>query len=100
MTVDYSIPRTGGISAKITLNAATSEPVFVPASNVGLEAVPASGTCRFEQTCSTEAEVEAGTATWFTWSSGDVSGPTSSIVLGAVAVRGVATGNAKLYVRW
>ena len=102
MTIEHFPPRDhqprGNI--KITLSADTSEAVFVPADNVGLEVVPTTGTVRFEQTSATEDDVLAGTATWFQWSTGDVSGPASSIVLGATAVRGVATGDAVLYVRW
>lgn len=98
--VQYIIPPAGGQSVKITVSADTSEAVFVPASNCGIEVVPTSGTARFEQTAATEAEIEAGTAHWFAWSTGDVSGPASSIVLGANAVRCVATGDATFYVRF
>ena len=102
MTIEHFTPRDHlpRASIKITLSAETSEPVFVPADTVGLEVVPSTGNVRFEQTSAAEAEILAGTATWFAWSTGAVTGPASSIVLGATAVRGVATGNAVLYVRW
>lgn len=85
---------------KIILSNETSAPVYVPTANVGLDAVPTTGSARFEQTSATEADILAGVATWFPWSSGDVTAPATSAVLGATAVRGVATGNAVLYVRW
>lgn len=102
MTIEHFTPRDhlprGNI--RITINAETSAPVFVPAGTVGLEVVPTNGTVRFEQTSATEADIESGAATWFAWSTGDVGTPASSIVVGATAVRGVATGEATLYVRW
>ena len=102
MPIEYITPRDHAPrqSAKITLSAATSEAIYVPANNVGLEVVPASGSARFEQTSATEPEIAAGTATWLPWSTGDVTGPASSIVIAATAVRCVATGNATFYVRW
>ena len=102
MTIEHFTPRDHlpRANIRITINSETSDPVFIPATSVGLEVVPLSGVVRFEQTGATESEIEAGTAEWFQWSTGDVAAPASSIVLGATAVRGVATGEAKLYIRW
>lgn len=97
----FNTPATGMPQSviKIEANAETSQPVFVPNGNVGLELKIVSGTARFEQTSADPDSIAQGANVWFPWIDGDVAISTSSLVFGATAVRVVATNSVVAYVR-
>lgn len=96
----YKRPGLGTETVKIVLNNETSDAVAIPPGYVGIEAIVTTGTARVEQTAAPESDIADGSCYWFPWASGTVSAPTSSIVVGASAVRCVATGQTVFYVRF
>ena len=79
-------------NAKITVPAgATSDPVYASGGRV-VTAIPgAGGTMLVEATWSSKADVNARTATWFSWDAGTVSAKANQILQHATAVRFTAT---------
>jgi hypothetical protein len=101
-TIVYESHPRGGQVATITISNETSGWVFVPTDNVGLDLVVTSGSATVQQTAATPADVLAATATAFDWAAGAIATGTksSSLVVGASAVRLTGTGVAKLSVRF
>jgi hypothetical protein len=93
-TVTHSSPVTaapGGVT-KIALTAgSTSSPVYTPDSCVISCTPGGGGTMLAEATWSLPAEVEAGTARWFSWDAGTVSAAANQLLQHATAVRFTAT---------
>ena len=92
----------GGQTVTVTISNDTSAWVLVPASDVGLDLIVASGTAVVQQTAASEAITLAGTAVAFDWSNGTIAAgtPSSSILIGGSAVRLTGTGVATLHVRF
>lgn len=100
--VSYESHPRGGQVATVTISNDTSAWVLVPVDNVGLDLSVASGTAVVEQTAATPSEVAAATATAFNWSAGSIAAgvKSSSLLVGASAVRLTGTGVAKLSIRF
>lgn len=99
-TKTYRRPGLGSETVKIVLNNETSDAIPVPPGYVGIEAIVTTGTARVEQTAAPDSDIANASCYWFPWDSGTVSVPTSSVVIGASAVRCVATGQTVFYVRF
>ena len=83
-------PSTGVTKVALTAGS-TSSPVYTPDSCV-IACTPGGGGSMYaEATWSLPAEVAAGTARWFTWSSGVVSAAANELLQHATAVRFTAT---------
>jgi hypothetical protein len=100
--VSYESHPRGGQVATITISADTSPWVLIPTDNVGLDLSVTSGTATVEQTAASPSEVAAATAVAFSWSNGAIAAgvKSSSLLVGASAVRLTGTGVAKLSVRF
>lgn len=81
-----------GGSTKVALTAgSTSSAILTPPSCVITCTPGGGGTMLAEATWSSQAEVAAGTATWFDWDEGTVSAKANQLLLHATAVRFTAT---------
>jgi hypothetical protein len=101
LKTEEAIASPTGMAVKMSCTNEISPPIFVPASNVGVDLVITSGSATMQQTSGLPSEILAGTATWLPWSAGTVTTSTGSMVTGATAIRlNASAGVASLYVRY